>query len=280
MNTLRSRIAKAFLPRNEFGDLTYHFLQFCIAHKRLPRNVANFTDELFSLKRNGRLDEPLRRFVSDKYLVKIFIAGVVGSRYNVPTLGVLSSDSEIDRFAFTYPCVIKPTHASGRVMFCDSEDQLDKSVLKDWLRLDYYITTRERNYRDLTPRVIVEPLIFSKKNNWDYKFHCHRGSVRFVHVDVDRESDHKRAFFDREFVKKPFSIGYPEYTGAIERPKKFDEMISVAEALAGLFSTVRIDMYEDSESIMIGEITNVHGNAHERFSPIESEKMYGPLFCS
>ena len=41
-------------------------------------------------------------------------------------------------------------------------------------------------------------------------------------------------------------------------------MILAAEKLAEDFDYIRVDMYSNGESFLVGELTNVHGNAHEK----------------
>lgn len=64
----------------------------------------------------------------------------------------------------------------------------------------------------------------------------------------------------------------------LPRPENLDEMLSVAKDLAADFeSLVRIDMYRIDEKIMIGEITNISGNAQAQFIPPQGEQQAAKL---
>ena len=66
----------------------------------------------FRVKTSDEIEDPLRRFVSDKELVKEYVRETIGEQYNVPTLAVLHTPAEVDAYEFPANCCIKPTHAS------------------------------------------------------------------------------------------------------------------------------------------------------------------------
>lgn len=276
--SLKWRVANAALPRTEAGDRSFHLLQFHVAHRRFPKQRMSFNDVLFHVKYSGLIDSGLRKFVSDKEYVKLYIAGVVGDRYNVPTTAILRSKAEVSWYNFPAGSIVKPTHASGRVMVVDDAGRVDVDEVSSWLDLDYYAATRERNYRGQQRKVIVEPLVFGQHDPLDYKFHCFRGRVQYVHVDFDRSVAHTRAFFTRDFERVPFSLCFPVSTKPLTAPRNFDEMVRVAERLSAPFDFVRVDVYSDGDEVRVGELTNVHGNAHEHFFPAAAEDEYGWRF--
>ena len=49
-------------------------------------------------------------------------------------------------------------------------------------------------------------------------------------------------------------------------------MHDVAEKLSAYFGLVRVDLYSDGETCMVGEITNCAGNAGARFFPRSGER--------
>jgi hypothetical protein len=218
----------------------------------------------------------VRRFISDKEHVKLFVRALVGDEYNVPTLDVIRSPTRLENLKLPQGTIIKPTHASGLALM--GGDDLSVATLRRWLTLDYYRATRERNYRGLQKKLIIEPLVFGERSPLDFKFHCVDGVVRYVHVDFDRATHHTRAFFNRDFERLPFSVGYPISRRPLDRPANFDTMVAVAEHLARSFSLIRVDMYSDGRATFVGEITNVHGNAHERFFPHSAEQTFGRGF--
>ena len=265
-------------PYSRKGDMLIYYMQFIRAHGRLPASRLNFNDYLFQLKTSKKIDSALLGFISDKELVKLFVRSVVGEEFNVPTLSVLNNEAEVRSYKFQPNCVVKPTHASGEILFTGQDGNADRAKVISWLQYDYYKRTRERNYRNLEKKIIVEPLIFGRADNLDYKFHCYEGKVRLLQVDTDRHVKHTRAFFSRDFERLPFSIGYPISHVPIRRPDNLMQMIKVAEGLSSYFPYIRVDMYTDGESVLVGELTNLHGNAHEPFFPPEAENKFGAMF--
>ncbi len=270
---VEASLLRQMLPRDRAGDRIFGLIEFVRVHNRLPQKVLRFNDYLFHMKTGDEIVNPLRVFVTDKELVKIYVKGVVGDRHNVPTIDVLRSPEALDGYRFPDDCCIKPTHMSGRVAFRRNGGPVDLDKIRGWFTTNFYDLTREANYRHLSPKVIVEPIVFGDTNVNDYKFICHEGIPRLLQVDFDRRADHSRKFFDRHFVEQDFALQYKRYTGAFARPRNLARMFEVAAALAKAFSFVRIDLYSDGDECYVGEITNCHGNASERFLPASTEDL-------
>lgn len=258
-------------PRTRRGDNLISFISFLAAHKRLPTKNNLFGDFLYRMKTSDEILNPLRVFVSDKEFVKMFVRAAVGDQYNVPTLAVLRLPGEIKKFTFPDDCCIKPTHASGRVILRKDGAHIDYDEIARWFQVNYYDHWREANYKALVPKIIVEPLIFGSTNVNDFKFFCFNGRVKLIQVDIDRHVDHRRAYFTGEWVAQNFSMAYPQFKGEIAAPNNLGEMIFVAESLAKHFNFVRVDLYSNGVQCFVGEITNCHGNAIEKFIPRSSE---------
>lgn len=268
---------KKYLPRTPAGDRIYHQLLFYRKHGRLPNGAALWNDMWFRVKTSSEIDDPLRVFVSDKEHVKQYVKAVVGDEFNVPTLAVLRSPAEVDGFDFPAECCIKPTHASSQVILRRGGEPVDRERIKRWFSINYYEVGRERNYRRLKPKVIVEPLIFGDTNVEDFKFFCFNGEPRIIQVDVDRYINHTRQYFDSGWNLLDFSIIYPRAAGTFPRPGNLDVMLDVARRLSAQFSFVRIDLYSDHRQVLVGEITNCSENAGGFFVPGSAEQTASRL---
>lgn len=273
---------KNILTRNSLGDKISWLIMFIRAHKRLPSNKLLFNDVLYKIKTTDEILDPLRVFVTDKEFVKLYIKSTIGDQYNVPTIAILKNTHEIDSFNFPPNCCIKPTHASGLVILRKNSEEIDKERIKKWFSLNYYTISQERNYKHLKPKVIIEPLIFDSLNVEDYKVFCFNGKARFIQLDLNRYIDHRRAIFDLNWKLQDFTISYPkpETNTKIEKPKNLEEMIIIAENLSRNFGFVRVDLYSNGEKCLVGEITNCHGSADEKFIPKESEYLVSKRFFS
>ena len=162
LNPLRL-IPRRRLPRNAWGDR-----EFC--RRRLvrrqgrqpdPEGAGRLTDLLYRIKTDGSLLDPLYQFVTDKELAKLYIEKTVGPGYAPETYRVLRSPDEIRAFVpDRVPCVLKPTHMSGPILFhTDPDNAIGRDLLRKWLEKDHYRGTRGGNYRHLRPKIIVEEFL-------------------------------------------------------------------------------------------------------------------------
>lgn len=270
--TMLPKLRRRVLPHNRFGDNLYHRLLFLSKHRRLPGNEMLWNDVLYRLKTTDEIIDPLRVFVSDKELVKIYIKATIGDEYNVPTIAVLRSPAQVDSFEFPARCIIKPTHASAQYILRRHGEPVDRERIRKWFNLNYYFAGRERNYETLRPKVIVEPLVFDSADLSDYRFFCFNGVPKLIQVDMDRHTHHTRKILDTEWREQDFSILYPRSPKVLPRPDTLPEMLRVASALSAPFSFVRIDLYSDNQRVIAGEITNVSANAGGVFRPLSAER--------
>lgn len=259
------------MPYGGIFDSVFWFLKYLECHKRMPGKML-FNDVLYRLKVSDEITDPLRIFVTDKHFVKLFVKAVLGEAYNVPTIAVF--DRVEDAIAYQYPdeCCIKPTHAAGLIQIRKNGSPVDHELIKKWFQINYYDWTREKNYQPLLPKVIVEPLIFGSDIVDDFKFFCYNGIPRLVQVDEGRFSNHRRVIFDVEWNMQNYRLVHERPERIPPKPDNLEKMIFVAQELSRYFrGFVRIDLYSDGRSCLVGEITNCHGGAGENFIPPESE---------
>lgn len=261
------------LPLNRWGDRLTCLHGFYTQHHRWPTRRMLFNDVLYRIKSGPEIESPERMFTSDKEFVKTYIAGTVGAQYNVPTLAVLRHPSDVQEAVFDCACVIKPTHGCGGVTIVQPGETVDRAALAAQLDESYYPVARERNYRLLKGKLIVEPLLFAGQDVHDYKVFCWNGQARCILYVNDRNRSFYRLLFDLDWNRlpidlMPFNVEKP----VPERPAVLAEMLSVAEALSKPFGFVRIDFYIDNDRLLVGEITHCHQGANEQFGSIEQEQ--------
>ena len=271
------------LPKSPAGDYLFGCLQYLRSHGRLPnvRKPKYFNDHLFRLRVCGELDEPLRKRVSDKCLAKNYISAIAGDEYVLETYRVLETEEDIDELELDkFPVVIKPTHMSGHVQFAQDETaSLDRNEMKNWLKLDYYLIGRERNYKDLQRKLIVESFFSDdgQRPPKDYKVFCFFGKPRFIQVDADRFVRHSRNLYSTDWTRLPFGLRYAGHADD-PRPACLAEMLAVARKLAAPFRFIRIDFYASEDQIKVGELTNVPESATGVFCPRVFDKRLASLF--
>lgn len=261
------------IPYGFSGDNFFTFLKFIQDHGRLPTRQLKFNDYLYHLKTSGEGSDPLRTFVTDKEFAKLFIRGVVGDEFLVPTIAVLSSPEDVLKYDYPSKCCIKPTHLSGYFIFRHEGEPLDLEQMLSWFSLSHYRHGREANYRYLKPKVIVEPILFDNENLHDYRIYCYKREAKLIQVDVNRNvGRHQRKFYDRNWQDLPFTLGIPLYNGTIEKPKNLDMMLKIASELSKYFEFMRIDLYSNGTQVYVGELTSFPGNIERHFIPLESEE--------
>ena len=109
---------------------------------------------------------------------------------------------------------------------------------------------------------------------YDYKVFCFHGRVNLIQVTVDRYINRSRVFYNKNWDKQDFTISVQLYKGQVPKPDNLNQMIQIAEKLSNPFGLVRIDLLSDGKNCLVGEITHCHGQAHEPFIPLNSEKSF------
>ena len=220
----------------------------------------------------------------DKYEFKKYIAQVLGEEYVIPTLGVWDSVDEIEWDKLPNQFVIKCTHDSGSVIICKDKNKFDVDnackILGKHLKRNFFWVAREWPYKSVKPRIIAEKYMEDLMGeNIDYKFLCHRGMCKYIFTCTERfmKTDLKVTFFDREWNKLPFKRYYPISEKKIEKPKRYEQMLEIAERLSEKMAFVRVDFYEINGRLYVGEFTFFPGAGWEKFDPEEWDYKLGEL---
>ena len=254
-------LPRRMLPRTPEGDLEFCRRRFVRKHGRSPEpdKPTRFTDHLYRIKTNGTLFNPLIARVTDKEHVKAYVESLLGPGHTPGTLAVLRSAGEAQAFVpDRAPCVLKPSHLSGQVMFHRRpEAPIDRALLRRWLRSNLYRRMREGNYLDLVPKVIVEEFLSEDGATApkDYKLYCFNGEPKLIQVDSDRFGKHTQNFYDSDWIRLPMTFGEPSGDQDDERPPLLDAMLGAAATLAQPFRFVRVDLYATDGRLSVGELT-------------------------
>ena len=284
MNLLRL-VPRKQLPFNHWGDREFSRRRFVRKHGRPPNpcNPVRLSDHFYRIKTNGSLLDPLCQLVTDKEFVKLYIANTVGQDHVLETYEILRNAKDIAAFVPAHvPCVVKPTHLSGRVMFhTDPNETIDPDLLVTWLNTEWYKGTREANYRYLRPKIIVEEF-FSQNDRSvpkDYKLFCFHGVPKLIQVDDGRFCHHTRNFYDMCWNRLPMTYSYQAGPDD-EKPPRLQEMSEIASMLAAQFSFVRVDLYANQTQVCVGELTLCPQGANEPIFPAAADIELANLFES
>ena len=260
----------------------YAYLKFFQHHKRFPNpNKSSFNDLIYKIK-TKQANDALRQFVSDKEFVKLFVASTIGEKYNVPTLSVLRTKEEALKYfrdASLKNYVVKPTHLSGVCEFInDGITDTQIANIISWLDINYSHETGELFYKNLTPKIIVEPIIDFDGNYppHDYKIFCYNGEPQMINVDMGRFDNHRRNIYTLDWKLLPFTI-QKKSGDDVKRPDNLSEMLDISRTLSQQFEFIRVDLYTNGQEIHVGELTNAHGNGQEKFEPKYMDYKVGEI---
>lgn len=218
---------------------------------------------------------------ADKFLVREYIADKIGSEYLIPLLYHTKNPKELipDNLP-KIPYIIKTNHDSGGVFIVNHKSKINyKQVQLDFKRFlnkNYYQESKEWQYKDIEPRILVEKLLLNKEGKipFDYKMHCFNGKLNFTQVDLDRQENHTRNLYSRDWNFIPCQWKY-ENGRQIECPINYQEMKLLAEKIAQEFIYVRVDFYSVENQIYFGELTFHSESGLSKFNPPEYDLIIG-----
>lgn len=265
-------------------SIFYNLLGF-ITHARFGkkyrwmnlRSPVTFNEKVNYLKVNRpQIDGTLW---ADKVAVREYVSEKIGEKYLIPLHGVYSDAREIDFDKLPKGFALKTNHGSGWNIICNDKNKLDKNKsvtkLNKWLKYNAYYLSREWQYKDIKPKIMCEELLVY--DIYDYKFFCFHGKPKIIQVDVDRFTNHTRAFFDENWNRLDFSLTYPQTEKEIEKPEQYEEMYKIASVLAANTIFLRIDLYIHNDKVFFGEITLHPEGGFAPFIPEKYNKVIGEL---
>jgi hypothetical protein len=268
-----------FLPPKTYA----HFLYEHHTGKKLNLNDPKEFNEKIQWYKVFYHPKILTQLV-DKYAVRAYVEDKIGPQYLNEIFGVFDSADDLDYKKLPNQFIIKATHASSYNLIVRDKEKLNKTktakLFKKWLgKSQYYRTGQEWAYKDVQPRLIAEKLLKDEGgiSLIDYKFYCFSGEAKFLEVHLDREQNHKRAFYDFDFKLLPFRYTKPEKTisSDIEKPSNLEEMIKLSEILSANFPFVRVDFYSIEGKAIFGEMTFYPSDGRKDFIPDEYNKIIG-----
>jgi hypothetical protein len=244
--------------------------------------------------------------LADKVLVRDYVRDVVGEKYLIPALAIADSADDVDFEALPDSFMLKVNRSSGTNMVVQDRSELDvpaiRRLLNSLLRLEYGRRLGEHWYASMPPKVIVERLLVDKETTIpiDYRFHIFHGKAEWVQVtSVKHFSDDMvpgvptvgQTYVDnRQAVIANYGLDWQptpfrfrtsvQPTPLLKKtPGGADEMVAVAEKLAGDWGYVRVDLYclNDTE-VYFGEMTFAHNSGLFGFIPEAYNEYFGSLW--
>ncbi|MFN8413452.1 MAG: ATP-grasp fold amidoligase family protein [Anaerolineales bacterium] len=245
----------------------------------LPGAVKDMSWKLRWRMRHDR--NPMFVVIQDKYTVKEYAAqrGVRSAEQYYVT-----EDPEtipFDKLPDSY--FIKANHGCKWNIYCkngefyyysDGEDLIGRKnfskhkitreqvieYCKVWLKTVY--SHSEWAYTKIVPKIMVEEVLeqYGGGELIDYRCFTFRGVVKAVYVDSATYSvNHQKIFVDanwKEFPLKNLKEDAPHTLPPM--PENYKKIVSAAENLAKDFDFVRVDLYDTTRGVTLGEMSLYH----------------------
>lgn len=274
---------KHFLPTTNWGDNLVLLARFIKRHKRFPRDAGGVNDELLKIATSRYLLEPLVQVCTDKEHAKVFIQALVGSRYVPKTYSVLHCPRDVNSFNLQVgPCIFKATHGNEMVhIHRNLGDKIPRELLLSWFNGSIYRKKREKNYKHLTTKIIVEELLTSNgvAPPPDYKVICIHGEPVFIQVNEGRWRNPTRTHFSIDWRRLNLFWETPMAKHTVPSPHHLDEMLNLSQTLSLPFGRgmVRVDFYIADQGLKVGELTFLTGGAHDKMLPVSADILLGEM---
>lgn len=218
---------------------------------------------------------------TDKYEVRKYVAETVGEQYLNQIVGIFDSFDSIDFDKLPDAFAMKATHGSSYNVIVPDKSRLNiaaaEKKFNKWLKENFYYKDREKNYKNITPRIMCDAFLSPKGSQLEeYKLFCFKGKVGFIQHNKQIGGKRYDNIFDPKWNLMPLKYGYDGFEGDAA-PDNAQELVQVAEALAAPFPFIRVDLYNVDGRIVFSELTFHSGGGLIPFQPKEYDREFGKL---
>lgn len=255
-----------------------------LGYKLDLKNPKTINAKMQYLKLFAYKDNPLITQCADKYKVREYVKQCGCEEILIPLLGAWNNAAEIDFDNLPNKFVLKCNHGSGTNIICKDKNLLNKEesrkLLNKWMGQDFGKQRVEMSYNHIKRKIIAEELIETEndKSPNDYKIFCSYGKPKHLLVASDRDDRVKYDFFTPEWKWLPVRQDGPNKgEGKIPCPNNFSNMLEYASKLSKPFPLVRVDFYNENNTIYFGELTFLDSGGFAPFDPIEYDQIFGDL---
>lgn len=253
-------------------------------------NPVTFNEKLWWLKLFNR--DPLLTKCSDKYLVREYVEECGLGHILNELYGVYNNADEIDYDALPEKFILKCNHASDANVICRDKTTFDRKKaakkLNAVLNSDYYLQSREWNYKNIKPCIICERFLEDTHSGVglvDYRFLCFGGIAKALLLGIDattpdgsHSTTQRRNLYDLDFNLLDVTMIHDDEhfpPELVPRPANLDEMRGYAEILSKPFPHCRVDFFNIDGKIYMGEMTFYHGACRNPIKPEEWARKMG-----
>lgn len=237
---------------------------YTLSTKSIPhlKNPRNFNDKMTLLKLKYYNNDKRLPNLVDKYEVRNYVKKIGCEEILNELYGVYDNPEEIDFNTLPEKFALKCTHGCAYNIICNDKSKLDiektKKKLNKWLKETYGYPTQELQYIKIKPRIIAEKNLCDENGKMpkDYKIYCFDGKPECIKVISDREKGgYKANYYDLDWNELDY--GKRKWTSKFhqEKPENLKEMLEYAKKLSNGFKFVRVDLYDQNNKVIFGELT-------------------------
>lgn len=249
-------------------------------------NPVTFNEKLQWLKLYNRQES--YPSIVDKATAKDYADSILGPGHTVPTLALVDRWEDIDWDSLPDKFVIKATNGGGSrgIAICTDKARFDRKKarrnIEQGLRRNIYKEFREWPYKSVKPRILIEEYLSDVEGVpglTDYKFGCFGGKVHNVMVCLNRFSDKKFYFFDKDWNLLRLNkagLEAPE-DFSVPRPEGIDELFEAAGKLCQGFPYVRADLYYARGKVYFSELTFFPCSGFDKNYLPQTDRLFGDL---
>lgn len=268
------------LPDSQYLRLKYFIRTKKFLHLKNPKT---FNEKLQWLKLNNRKD--IYTTMVDKYGVREYVTQKIGEGYLIPLLGVWDSFDEIDFEKLPNKFVLKCTHDSGGLVFCNDKSNFDidaaRKKIIPTLSKNYFWYSREWPYKNVKPRIIAEEFIEEKfvpesESLVVYKVFCFNGEPKILQViQNDKKPTEVIDYYDTNWNLLDMRQNYPNSGRKLEKSELFDKMLELSKKLSENIPFVRVDWYIPDGKLLFSEHTFFSDGGFAKFEPEKWDEILG-----
>lgn len=273
-----------------FRSNTFRFIHLQVSQLALrlkarnPHTFSEFILHKMAFDRDLRLS-----MFADKVKAKEHVKDLAGGKYLIKNILVTNSLRGYSQEDLPRSFVVKANHGCGALVlvwegakrgerlptklgrenwgrFSIHPDDLDWGALLNlsdlWMTQNYYHRYGKHPqwaYLNIDPRIIVEELVVTELGNipTDYKFTMFHGKCDYIAViSGGHGQDRLVNLLDPEWNDWTAESNYENYPKNLTKPKHLREMLELAETLSVGIDFIRVDLYETSDGVKFGELTN------------------------
>ena len=184
---IRSTVARVMLILPD--EIYAHWFYKLYTGKKLNlKDPIYFDEKVWYLKIHNR--DPLLTICSDKYAVRDYVSKAGYEDILIEQIGVYNNAKEIQYDKIGCEAIIKCTSRSGENYFYDPSKENNVKLINRRLNFSLkqnpYWFSREWNYKNVPPRIVVEKVVRDKEGKLplDYKFMCFNGEPKLLFLDI------------------------------------------------------------------------------------------------